>query len=57
MICKNCGYEHSSVVYTKHAKRTNDTIRRRQCIKCSQRFTTQERYRAPKDLKLETMLK
>lgn len=56
MICKNCGYEHSSVVYTKHNERKNLTERRRECLKCARRFTTHEQYRVPKEQKLQGML-
>jgi transcriptional repressor NrdR len=48
MHCINCGYEHSKVVETEHSDRTNQTRRRRECVKCGQRFTTHERMREQK---------
>jgi len=42
MHCKACNYSDSHVVETKRDERTNQIIRRRECIKCGVRFTTQE---------------
>jgi transcriptional regulator NrdR family protein len=42
MLCKSCNYPHSQVVETKKDTKTNQIIRRRECIKCGVRFTTQE---------------
>lgn len=42
MICKNCGYDHSHVVETKHITLKNQIKRRRECLKCGLRFTTLE---------------
>jgi transcriptional repressor NrdR len=45
MICKNCQYPHSHVVYTRHTDFNNQTERRRECLKCGARFTTHEKLR------------
>jgi len=42
MQCKSCGYPNSHVVDTKRNERTNQIIRRRECIKCGVRYNTQE---------------
>ena len=42
MQCRSCNYEHSRVVDTYANERTNQIIRRRECIKCGKRFSTQE---------------
>lgn len=43
MVCKGCGYNHSHIVYTRHISHDNITKRRRECLRCGLRFTTQER--------------
>lgn len=43
MHCQSCGYEHSKVVDTEHCVRTNYIRRRRECVKCGVRYTTQEK--------------
>lgn len=43
MQCKSCGYGDSRVVETTQNERTNLVMRRRECIKCGVRYTTQER--------------
>lgn len=43
MQCKNCKYPDSSVIYTRHNDFKDLTIRRRECIRCGLRFTTQEK--------------
>lgn len=45
MQCRNCGYSDSRVVDTNKDERTNQIYRRRECIKCGVRFTTQEHLR------------
>jgi transcriptional repressor NrdR len=42
MKCPYCGYEKSGVV-DKRASNEESTWRRRECLKCSKRFTTYER--------------
>ena len=42
MQCKACGYPDSHVVETRNDDRINQIIRRRECIKCGVRYTTQE---------------
>ena len=42
MQCKACNYPDSHVVETRRDDRTNQIIRRRECIKCGTRYTTQE---------------
>lgn len=46
MQCNHCSYPDSRVVETKRDERTNKVVRRRECIKCGVRFTTQENIRA-----------
>lgn len=45
MQCKQCGYPDSRVVETNKDDRVNQVYRRRECIKCGVRFTTQEHLR------------
>jgi transcriptional regulator NrdR family protein len=42
MLCRQCGYPDSQVVETKRDDIRNQIIRRRECIKCGVRYTTQE---------------
>lgn len=42
MQCKGCGYSQTHVVRTSHNEKTNETKRRRECMRCGLRFTTQE---------------
>lgn len=43
MRCPFCSYEDSKVVDSRVSKDGESTRRRRECIKCGQRFTTYER--------------
>jgi len=45
MQCKKCNYPDTRVVKTQIDDKTNQTYRRRECIKCGARFTTQEHER------------
>jgi transcriptional repressor NrdR len=45
MQCKSCGYPESRVVHTNKDERINQVYRRRECIKCGVRYTTQEHFR------------
>lgn len=45
MLCKSCNYPDSRVVETTKDDRTNQIVRRRECIKCGVRYTTQENVR------------
>ncbi len=45
MQCKSCHYPDSRVVETTKDERINQIYRRRECIKCGIRFTTQEHFR------------
>lgn len=45
MQCHSCSYPDSRVVETKRDERLNKIVRRRECIKCGVRFTTQENIR------------
>jgi transcriptional repressor NrdR len=45
MECKNCHYPDTKVVSTRKNDDLNQTYRRRECVKCGARFTTQEHYR------------
>ncbi len=42
MQCHKCRYPDSRVVETTKNERTNQIMRRRECVKCGIRFTTQE---------------
>jgi len=45
MHCKSCGYMDSRIVETRRDEKTNQVYRRRECIKCGGRYTTQEHFR------------
>lgn len=45
MLCRNCGYPESRVVHTYKEEERNQIYRRRECVKCGGRFTTQEHLR------------
>lgn len=45
MQCQRCSYPHSRVVETTNNETSNQVIRRRECIKCGVRYTTQEAVR------------
>lgn len=45
MQCKYCDYPESRVVETTKDERLNQIYRRRECIKCGARYTTQEHFR------------
>lgn len=45
MQCKSCNYPDSRVVDTTRDDRINQIYRRRECIKCGHRYTTQEHLR------------
>lgn len=45
MQCKSCHYPDSRVVDTRRDDKTNQVYRRRECIKCGSRYTTQENFR------------
>jgi transcriptional repressor NrdR len=47
MQCKGCGYSQTHVVYTRHNEKTKGTRRRRECMRCGLRFTTQEETKEP----------
>lgn len=47
MQCTSCKYPHSQVVYTRHDQ-DNIIRRRRSCLKCGFRFTTNEVFKTPK---------
>lgn len=50
MQCKSCNYPDSHVVYTRHDDFKNIIERRRECLKCGNRFTTHEKPREAKIL-------
>lgn len=55
MQCRSCNYPHSRVVETTQDPNRNQITRRRECIKCGERFTTRENFRdAPKDTDYKT---
>ncbi len=45
MQCRACNYPDSRVIHTDKDERINQIYRRRECIKCGARFTTQEHLR------------
>lgn len=45
MQCKFCNYPDSRVIQTTRDDRENQIYRRRECIKCGARYTTQEHFR------------
>jgi len=45
MQCKSCNYPNSRVIHTDKDERSNQIYRRRECIKCGARYTTQEHFR------------
>lgn len=45
MLCRSCKYPNSRVVETTRDEKTNQVYRRRECIKCGDRYTTQEHFR------------
>lgn len=45
MQCKSCNYPDSRVVETTKDEKNNQIYRRRECIKCGVRYTTQEHFR------------
>lgn len=45
MECKHCRYPDTRVITTRKDDELNQTYRRRECIRCGSRFTTQEHYR------------
>jgi len=42
MLCPYCGFDESNVLESRDAKEGKATRRRRECLKCSKRFTTYE---------------
>lgn len=45
MQCRSCNYPESRVVETTKDEKQNQIYRRRECIKCGARYTTQEHLR------------
>ena len=45
MQCRSCGYPESRVVQTNQDEKLNQIYRRRECVKCGARYTTQEHFR------------
>ena len=43
MKCSYCNYEETQVIDTRETENLEATRRRRECLKCSKRFTTYER--------------
>ena len=43
MKCPYCGFEETQVIDTRETENLEATRRRRECLKCSKRFTTYER--------------
>lgn len=45
MKCQSCGYPASEVIRSEINDLKNYIKRRRQCLRCRNRFTTEENYR------------
>lgn len=45
MQCTFCSYPETHIVKTTQDENTNQIYRRRECVKCGARFTTQEHLR------------
>lgn len=43
MKCTQCDYPESHVVYTLQDDMKNHIVRRRECLRCGARFTTNEK--------------
>lgn len=48
MQCTHCQYPDSKVVYTLHDDWNTVTKRRRECLRCGARFTTNEKINPPR---------
>lgn len=48
MLCRVCNYPDSHVVETRRDDLRNQILRRRECIKCGERFNTRENVRESK---------
>ena len=48
MNCTSCKYPDTRVVETNHSKHDDMILRRRECLRCGMRFTTQEHLREAK---------
>lgn len=46
MKCPYCKHTESKVLYTIYVSSRKDTVRRRTCLGCDRRFTTEEIVRA-----------
>ncbi len=54
MDCVKCKYPDSQVIRTEHVDRPPNTIlRRRECLRCGQRWSTQEKIKDPKQKRIE----
>ena len=53
MICPNCQYPDSHVVKSEPNYNSTYIIRRRECTKCGNRYTTHEKMRDPKQKRIE----
>lgn len=42
MQCPLCSYSDTRVVYTRHMEKNDAIERRRECLRCNNRFTTSE---------------
>lgn len=57
MLCPKCGHYHTEVIRTTHNDRDNLILRRRKCLKCEFRFSTNERLREEGKKLMNYMLK
>lgn len=53
MKCGKCGYPDSRVVQSDLVDMETRRVRRRECLRCLARFTTEELTRPPKAAKLK----
>lgn len=57
MNCKHCNYPDTRVVQTNFDDKVNYIYRRRECLKCKERFTTAEHFRDDYDRKAINIIK
>ena len=57
MECTGCKYPDSHIIYTRHNDKDDSIIRRRECLRCGNRFTTEESMREVKKALHDAKLK
>jgi len=46
MKCPYCAKTESEVIYIRYAKRNMSAVRRRECLACKRRYTTEEKVKS-----------